>query len=285
MACEQLTRRDGIKVPVGVDCSVEECSLAVGEVVGHSYIKSASRMNSAIVLFLETIEKANQVVEQGIVIKDEHIGVFPLVNPAKKVVISNVPPLISDEVIERELARHGQIVSAIKKIPLGCKSPLLKHVVSFRRQLFMILKGDVEELNIALKFKVEGFEYVIFATTETMKCFRCGETGHQVRFCSKQNDAPQIEANNQKVAQVLNEAEPSTSAQKSSEDVTAEKEKGTKVNGKSTDADAKTLNVEVMKEVIEATVDEDSIMMEDEERVFKVPVVKRKSKQSERGSK
>jgi len=52
-------------------------------------------MNSAIVLFLESIEKVNQVVEQGIEIKGEHIGVFPLVNPAKKVVISNAPPFIS----------------------------------------------------------------------------------------------------------------------------------------------------------------------------------------------
>lgn len=101
MAFEQLTRWHGIKVPVGVDCSIEECSLAVGEVVGHSCIKSASRMNSVIVLFLETIEKVNEVVEQGIVIKDKHIGVFPLVNPAKKV-ISNVPSFISDEVLERE---------------------------------------------------------------------------------------------------------------------------------------------------------------------------------------
>ncbi|KAL6489719.1 hypothetical protein MHYP_G00000640 [Metynnis hypsauchen] len=31
-------------------------------------------------------------------------------------------------------------MSPIKKVPLGCKSPLLKHVVSFRRHVFMILK-------------------------------------------------------------------------------------------------------------------------------------------------
>lgn len=101
-----------------MDCSVEECSLAVGEVVGDNCNKLASRMNSAIVLFLETTEKVNQVIELGIVIKDLHIGVFPLVNLAKKVVISNVPPFISDEVIERKLARHRQIVSTLKKFPL-----------------------------------------------------------------------------------------------------------------------------------------------------------------------
>lgn len=47
---------------------------------------------------------------------------------------------------------------------------------------------------------------------------------------------------------------------KSSEAVTVEKEKGAKVNGRSTDTDSKTLDVEMMKEVIEATADEDSIM-------------------------
>lgn len=46
----------------------------------------------------------------------------------------------------------------------------------FVDNFLMILKGDVEELNLALKCKVEGFEYVIFATMETMKCFKCGET-------------------------------------------------------------------------------------------------------------
>lgn len=33
----------------------------------------------------------------------------------------------------------------------------------------MILKNDAEELNIELKFRVEGFDYVIFATTKSMK--------------------------------------------------------------------------------------------------------------------
>jgi len=85
--------------------------------------------------------------------------------------------------------------------------------VSFRRQLFMILKGDVEELNLALKFKVEGFEYVIFTTTETMKCFRCGGVGHQVRLCPEQNNATQSDANRQNAIQVVREAEPNSGTQ------------------------------------------------------------------------
>lgn len=45
--------------------SVEECSLAVADVVGHTCVLAASRMNNAIVLFLGTLERANEVVEKG----------------------------------------------------------------------------------------------------------------------------------------------------------------------------------------------------------------------------
>ncbi len=51
----------------GICISVEKCCLAVGEVVGHESILSASKMNNAIVIFLSTVEKANELVEAGIV--------------------------------------------------------------------------------------------------------------------------------------------------------------------------------------------------------------------------
>lgn len=100
---EQLTRRHGLKVPVGAECSVEDTVLAVGEVVGHESIRSASRMNGAVVLFLNKVEKVNDIVESGIVINDRFVKIFPLVNPARKVLLSNVPPFISDEALQREL--------------------------------------------------------------------------------------------------------------------------------------------------------------------------------------
>ncbi len=43
------------------NASVEDVCLAVGDVVNHENIVSASRMNNAIVLFLSTIEKANEM--------------------------------------------------------------------------------------------------------------------------------------------------------------------------------------------------------------------------------
>lgn len=76
---EQLSRRHGIKLAPVMNCSVEDCSLAVGEVVGFDSIMSASRMNSAVVIFLDTIEKVNRVVQSGVVIQDTFTPVMPLV--------------------------------------------------------------------------------------------------------------------------------------------------------------------------------------------------------------
>ena len=84
----------------------------------------ASRTNNVIVLFLGTVEKTREVIEQGVVIRNTLTPVLPLTTPSKKVIISNVPPFIKDVLIERELQRYGRLVSSIRKIPLGCKSPL-----------------------------------------------------------------------------------------------------------------------------------------------------------------
>lgn len=46
-------------------CSVEECSLAVSKTVGHESIKSASRMNNGIVIFLDSMDKVNRLVENS----------------------------------------------------------------------------------------------------------------------------------------------------------------------------------------------------------------------------
>lgn len=146
-------------------------------------MKSASRMNSAVVVFVDSTEQVNQLVESGVVIQGTLTPVFPLMSPAKKITISNVPPFLRNELLEKELARHGQLMSPIKMLPLGCKPPLLKHVVSFRRQVFMILKKGDEELSLAFRFRIDDFDYTVHVTSDTLRCFGCGAEGHLVRSC------------------------------------------------------------------------------------------------------
>ncbi|KAK3567282.1 hypothetical protein QTP86_016084, partial [Hemibagrus guttatus] len=188
---ESLTRRHGVRVVCSA--SVEECVLAIGDVVGHGNIVAASRMNSAIVVFLNDVAKVTKLTGQGIIINNELKLVSPLSSPAKKVILSNVPPFISDKVIANELSRYGRLVSPIKRIPLGCKSSLIKHLVSFRRMVFMVFKEGTEELNVVFKFSVDGFDYNIFVSSDAdIKCFKCGKTGHLVRACPERQSDPGV---------------------------------------------------------------------------------------------
>lgn len=111
---DKLTRHHAVKI--ASTASVVDCSLAAVEVVGHENIVSAPRMNNAIVLFLKSIELANQLTENGVVIDGIFTSVVPISLPPKKVILSNVPPFISDEVIGQTLSRYNKLVSTIKKI-------------------------------------------------------------------------------------------------------------------------------------------------------------------------
>ena len=111
-----LTRKHGIKMGQGFQCSVEDVCLAVGERFRYDRIKSAARMNGAVVIFLDQLEKVNRVVEAGITVNEMFVQVLPLAQPATRVVLSNVPPFITDEFLSREMSRNGKIASPVKEI-------------------------------------------------------------------------------------------------------------------------------------------------------------------------
>ena len=175
-----LTRKHGVKINTA--CSVEECALAVGVVVGYDSVKSAARMNGAIVIFVDCTDKVNQLVETGVELQGSFVSVSPLSTHAKRVIISNVPPFVSNNDLERELSRFGKLVSPIRKMPSGCKSPLLKHVVSHRRQTLMILNKN-EELELVFNVTIDDFVYTVYANSGSLKCYRCGMGGHLARAC------------------------------------------------------------------------------------------------------
>ncbi|KAI3367042.1 hypothetical protein L3Q82_009672 [Scortum barcoo] len=104
----KLTQKLGVKVCAGSPCSVEEVALAVGELIGHGSVKSAARMNNAVVLFVEKVEQVNQLVQTGVTVGGMFEPVLPLTQPATKVTLSNVPPFISDAFLSRELSRHWE---------------------------------------------------------------------------------------------------------------------------------------------------------------------------------
>ncbi|TWW73484.1 Transposon TX1 uncharacterized 82 kDa protein ORF 1 [Takifugu flavidus] len=160
---EELTCGHGVKLSPPDDVSVEECALAVGDIVGHGSVKSASRMNKMVVVFVGSTDKADQLVAAGVVINEQYV-----VEGAQQTWAHSVPD-------EANSSRT--------------KSPLLRHVVSFRRQVVMVLNNTEEELKLAPRFRVDDFDYTVFVTTDSQKCFGCGEEGHLIRSCPKGTEA------------------------------------------------------------------------------------------------
>ncbi|MGH0129510.1 UNVERIFIED_CONTAM: hypothetical protein FKN15_007030, partial [Acipenser sinensis] len=178
-----LSRRHGFKCIPDDNVSIEDVLLAVGENIGYSNIKSASRMNKAIVVFLNDEQLVHRVVVEGLTIKEKFVSVLPLSSPVTKVILSNVPPFIENEKLARELARYGKLMSPIKSIPLGCKHPEVKHVLSFRRQVFVLLNDPNSVIDVSWSFNIDGVNHTVFVSNEIMKCFQCGKQGHLRKAC------------------------------------------------------------------------------------------------------
>ncbi|KAI3365031.1 hypothetical protein L3Q82_010082, partial [Scortum barcoo] len=196
-------------------------------------------MSGAVVMLVDDVEKVNKAMETGIVINDAFVSVSPLTAPTKRVTLSNVPPFISDEVLLRELARHGKIVSSVRKLPSGCKSPLLRHVVSHRRQVQMILNKK-EELSLVFNLRVDDFEYVVFVTSGTLKCFGCGREGHLVRACPEKSSSVRKAQSEETQSQTEQDAEETTETQQSQENTETEREAAVsqKEDGRKNDSEA-----------------------------------------------
>ncbi len=173
--------------------SIEDVLLAVGDKVGHANISSASRMNKAVVLFLKNEKQVKDLIESGIWINEAFVPITPLSAPATKVIISNVPPFIGNEGIIRELTRFGKIAGAVKEIPLGCKNVALKHVLSFRRHAYMFLSSPTKTLDVSFRVYHGESSYMLYASTETLRCFECGDIGHKRFSCPHKARNPEGE--------------------------------------------------------------------------------------------
>ncbi len=174
-----LSLRNGFRCVPEDNATVEDVLIEVGDQIGHENIVSASRMNQAVVVFLKEQNLVNRLIVSGLTVKDAFVQLSPLYTLTTKVTVSNIPPFVSNDVVQRELARFGKIVIPFKTVALGCKHPALKHVASFRRYVYMVLESPENTLDINFRVKHEGRLYMVYATTGSIRCFECGDIGHK----------------------------------------------------------------------------------------------------------
>ena len=141
-------------------------------------------MNKRVVIFVSSVNMVAQVVEHSIFFPpDVFVQVCPLDTPAVRVSLCNIPPFIKDTQLVNKLNKHGSVVSSVTMIPSRGKNNHLKHIMSFRRFVCMTLPRGVTSLNAVLPFKVNGYTYRVFVSTESLVCFECGQYSHLKDSC------------------------------------------------------------------------------------------------------
>lgn len=183
-----LSLRNGCRCVPEPGVTVEELLLIIGDKLGFDNIVSASRMNKAVVVFLKTEALINELTVSGIWVKETFVTITPLSAPATKVIVSNAPPFISNEAIVKELLRFGKIASPVKAVPLGCKDAALKHVLSFRRMVYMFLSSPERTLEASFRVTHGESSFMVYASSESLRCFECGDLGHKRFSCPKKTE-------------------------------------------------------------------------------------------------
>ncbi|KAK0149019.1 Transposon TX1 uncharacterized protein [Merluccius polli] len=183
MASSETSIRHAVRVQPDPSVPVEAVLLAVGDQVGHANLSHASRMNKGVVVFLKEERFVAELIVSGVSMNGVYLQVSPLAVPTARVTVSGVPPFIPDVALERELQRFGKMASGFRTVALGCKSEKLKHVQSFRRQVFMFLNCPTQTLDVSFRVKHGEGHYMVYASTGSMKCFECGDVGHKRTSC------------------------------------------------------------------------------------------------------
>jgi len=118
------------------------------------------------------------------------IKIRRLVNPTKRIIISNVSPAIPNDKMFAELQnRNIQLLSPITHINAGFNIKDLAHILRFRRQVY-INHEDFHKIPESLLIKAENELHRIFLTDDTLTCYKCKLTGHTSKLCKNPTPDP-----------------------------------------------------------------------------------------------
>lgn len=173
--------------------------LAISKFTAPANIISASRISkNRFCIFFNNQNTANELVKnhQKIVVNNEEIIIRKLINPSKRITLSNVYPLIPDNSIIKALHEIGVCTtSAVFPLKTVSSSELFAHVTSFRRQIYI---NPEDQHNLpksgSLIIKQEETTFHIFITDDTLTCFVCNQNGHISTSC-RYNTENNLETN------------------------------------------------------------------------------------------
>ncbi|CAG5100618.1 Protein of unknown function [Cotesia congregata] len=129
---------------------IHKYAIAIGTKIEPENIRHLSRIASnRVCIYVATKEIADTlvVVHKTDKLRDTEVIVRPLISRNKRVILSNVPPIIPSDIILAKL-NESKIcpVSSITTLRAGLNIPGYQHIMRFRRQAF-IKPEDVNKIH------------------------------------------------------------------------------------------------------------------------------------------
>lgn len=191
--CQVPTKNQAIVVDAIEGHTVPEYAIAFGKLIDSHNILFISRISHGrVCVYLNSDKLVDQLTEKktNINIGTNTLEIRPLISKAKRIILSNVCPVIPNTIIEEELQRLDITpVSQLTPIKAGINMPGFTHILSFRRQMY-IKPEDVEKIPENMQINVDNTTYWIYLSTEKLTCFLCKEEGHLAKYCKNTELSP-----------------------------------------------------------------------------------------------
>lgn len=187
VASEQLPKRELAIVFNTIENIPQiEYLIALSKLISPKDITYASRVsNGRFCVYLSNKNTIDNLIEnhQNIIVNNQIINIRRLINPAKKLILSNVCPTIPNSIIESSLNNAGfTLVSPIIKLRAGFNIEGFTHIMSFKRQIF-VKPDDFENKPTSIIINHEDIAYRIFINDDMVTCFHCKLKGHISNQC------------------------------------------------------------------------------------------------------
>ena len=180
---QSVTRECGIQCRFLDETTIEDYLTNCAELVQPENIIAASKCDRMAKIFFTNEDHANLVVAHGLAVKGNFLDCSLIGKPTTSIIISGVPPFITNENLEAQLRMFGQVVSGIRYIPLGTKNKALSHIKSFRRSARIRLDHGTE-LPYTLMIPHDTEIYTIYLSSDSkLRCDFCRKIGHAEKFC------------------------------------------------------------------------------------------------------
>lgn len=166
--------------------------IELGKIVTPKSITAASRISrNRICIYLESKSLVDSFMADhgGIEINGEIVPAKKLINPTRKIILSNIHPSVPDSIIQELLENNNlRLASSIKTLHIRLNDcNLFDHVSTFRRFVYVYDEKNFK-LPESIRASFEGDFFRFFLSDDSLRCYLCKQNGHIASNCEYVND-------------------------------------------------------------------------------------------------